>query len=252
MRGGFDELVYNYLDGLVGKLRQLRSHCEALRPMPDSVETLKLLRAEVHRIKGSGGSYGFPAISELAARIEGLLDQGLEAKALSSTALVALEELLASLEGEVQGTLQGASRPQGLVREPEAEGLQMAQARVAVVDDDPDLLRLVELQLGEAGFEVRTLQSSAETFRMLARFKPDLLVLDIEMPKPDGLELCRAIRASSTFRELPILFLTARANGKMRAAARSCGADDFLAKPFSARQLIDRILACLTLRRTEQ
>ncbi|MCU0305923.1 MAG: response regulator transcription factor [Thermoanaerobaculales bacterium] len=113
--------------------------------------------------------------------------------------------------------------------------------RILVVEDDPDISSLVELHLGDAGFEV-ALAGDGRLGLELALGRPfDLVVLDIMLPGLDGLEICRRLRAGRP--GLAILMLTARSTEIDRVLGLEIGADDYLTKPFSVRELVARVKA---------
>lgn len=116
--------------------------------------------------------------------------------------------------------------------------------RILIADDDADLLALVDFTLRHAGFEVVMARDGTEALEAFARTKPDLLILDINMPGADGFAVCEAVRAQST---LPVLMLSARDQESDMVRALESGADGYLTKPFSPRTLIARVRA--TLRR---
>ncbi len=117
--------------------------------------------------------------------------------------------------------------------------------RILVIDDDPLICRLLEYQLGGAGYEVTAYQRAYEALLQLERWQPDLLLLDVMMPEISGWDLCRQIRASSN---LPIIMLTAKDGDDDVVHGLTSGADDYVGKPFGQAQLIARIEA--VLRRT--
>ena len=121
-----------------------------------------------------------------------------------------------------------------------------AAPRVWVVDDDPELRRMLATYLGDLGYEVRTLQDGAQLMARLQGQRPDLLVLDLMLPGEDGLSLLRHLRDAGD--TLPVLMLTARADGVDRIIGLEQGADDYLAKPFLPRELSARIEAVLRRR----
>jgi len=114
--------------------------------------------------------------------------------------------------------------------------------KILVVDDDPNLRSLVSLALTRAGFSVITAADGQTALMQAAREAPDLIVLDQGLPEVDGLEVCRRIRARS---EVPIIFLTARDDELDRVLGLELGADDYVTKPFSPRELVARIKAIL-------
>jgi two-component system phosphate regulon response regulator PhoB len=117
--------------------------------------------------------------------------------------------------------------------------------RILVVDDEPDLLELVRLNLDQAGFEVVTAATGAEAMKALRAAPPDLLVLDLMLPDVSGTDLCRQLRADASFADLPVIMLTARADEVDRVVGFELGADDYVTKPFSPRELVLRVRAVL-------
>jgi DNA-binding response OmpR family regulator len=113
---------------------------------------------------------------------------------------------------------------------------------ILVADDDAHIVRLVELYLTKAGYRVVTAEDGDETLRKVRDLRPDLLVLDIMMPGPDGLEITRSLRRSSG---LPIIMLTARTSDVDRIAGLQFGADDYVTKPFNPLELVARVQAVL-------
>ena len=124
----------------------------------------------------------------------------------------------------------------------------MSRARVLVVDDDSKILSSLRLYLEHAGYEVAAAPDGQRALAAARAFRPDLVVLDVMLPKGDGLAVCRALRAES---EVPILFLTARATEEDRLEGLDLGADDYVTKPFSPRELVARVRAILRRARGE-
>jgi two-component system, OmpR family, response regulator ResD len=118
-------------------------------------------------------------------------------------------------------------------------------ARVLVADDDEHILELVGRYLTRAGFEVETAADGDETMRRIRERRPDLVVLDVLMPGPDGFEICRRLGPRP---DLPIIFLTARTSEIDRVAGLRMGADDYVTKPFNPNELVARVES--VLRRT--
>ncbi len=110
---------------------------------------------------------------------------------------------------------------------------------IALVDDEDHILETVGFSLGREGYEVETYRDGHAAWEAFEQQLPDLAVLDITMPRMDGLELCRRIRAKSE--HLPIIFLTSRDEEFDRVLGLELGADDYLCKPFSMRELAARI-----------
>jgi len=118
----------------------------------------------------------------------------------------------------------------------------MANKRVLVVDDDVKTVELVKLYLNRDGYRVLTAYDGVEALRLARESHPDLIVLDIMLPRLDGLEVCRSLRAES---DVPIIMLTARTTDEDKLAGLDLGADDYVTKPFSPRELAARVRAVL-------
>jgi two-component system, OmpR family, response regulator len=114
--------------------------------------------------------------------------------------------------------------------------------KILLADDDPRLRDLVALALERAGYAVLTAGDGQRALMHATRERPDLVVLDVGLPEMDGFEVCRRIRAGS---DVPILFLTARDDEIDRIVGLELGADDYVTKPFSPRELVARIRAIL-------
>jgi two-component system phosphate regulon response regulator PhoB len=121
-------------------------------------------------------------------------------------------------------------------------------ARVLVVDDEPDLVELVRYNLTEAGFRVSEARTGAEALAAVRRSVPDLLILDLMLPDLSGTEVCRRLRNEAELADLPIIMLTAKSEEIDRVVGFELGADDYVTKPFSPRELILRVRAVLKRR----
>ena len=118
-------------------------------------------------------------------------------------------------------------------------------SRVLVVEDDPQLLRAMRITLHARGHEVITAATGRKALSEAAAARPDLVVLDLGLPRMDGVEVCRRLRDHS---DVPILMLTARAETEDRVGGLDSGADDYLVKPFERKELLARIRALLRRR----
>ena len=118
-------------------------------------------------------------------------------------------------------------------------------SRILVVEDDRDIAELIVHSLGRAGYEASYVGSGTEGLAAVRASPPDLLVLDRMLPGLDGLDVCRALRAGRTTAGVPIIMLTARAEEADRVAGLELGADDYVTKPFSPRELVARVKALL-------
>jgi two-component system, OmpR family, response regulator MprA len=117
--------------------------------------------------------------------------------------------------------------------------------RVLVVEDDVSIADVLRRTLRQEGHEVRSAGDGVEALRVAAEFVPDLVVLDLGLPKLDGVEVCRRLRAES---DVPILILTARTETEDRVEGLDTGADDYLVKPFERQELLARMRALLRRR----
>ena len=118
----------------------------------------------------------------------------------------------------------------------------MSNKKVLVVDDDVKTVELVKLYLNRDGYRVLTAYDGVEALRLARESHPDLIVLDLMLPGIDGLEICRILRAES---DVPIIMLTAMATDQDRLTGLDLGADDYVTKPFSPRELAARVRAVL-------
>jgi two-component system phosphate regulon response regulator PhoB len=118
-------------------------------------------------------------------------------------------------------------------------------AHVLIVDDERDLVRLVEFNLQQVGYETAAAYTGEEALQKVRHRVPDLVVLDLMLPDISGTEVCRQIKASPRTRQVPVLMLTARTDEVDRVVGFEVGADDFVTKPFSVRELVLRIRAIL-------
>ncbi|WP_322798966.1 response regulator [Thermoflexus sp.] len=121
--------------------------------------------------------------------------------------------------------------------------------RILVIDDDIELLQMVRLMLERAGFEVFTSADGADGIEKTRQLRPDLVILDLMMPEIDGFQVLQAIRNDPLVSDTPVLVLTARAQPVDREAALAARADDYLAKPVSQKELLDRVQEVLNRRR---
>jgi len=120
-------------------------------------------------------------------------------------------------------------------------------AKILIVDDEPNIREVVGLYLRRDGHDVTSASDGEEALHLFRRDAPDLVVLDLMLPKLSGLEVCRRMQ---TERRVPLIMLTARGEEEERIAGLSLGADDYLVKPFSPRELAARVAA--VLRRVEE
>ncbi len=128
--------------------------------------------------------------------------------------------------------------------------LEAVKPKILIVDDEPDVLELVGFNLRKAGFEIVTAANGAEALKQARDASPDLIVLDLMMPEIDGLEVSKLLRGDASLSDIPIIMLTAKASESDRILGLELGADDYLTKPFSPRELLLRIKNLLGRPRT--
>jgi len=116
---------------------------------------------------------------------------------------------------------------------------------VLVVEDEPDIRRLVVLHLERDGFRCRTAANGPDALREVKAAVPDLIILDLMLPELDGLEVCRRLRRDAATAAVPIIMLTAKSDEVDRVVGLEIGADDYVAKPFSPKELVARVRAVL-------
>ena len=128
----------------------------------------------------------------------------------------------------------------------------MDRKRILVVDDEIYIVHILEFTLTMEGYEVLTAADGEEALRRLEQDRPDLVVLDVMMPKVDGYEVLRRIRADEDFRQMPVILLSAKGRPMDRETGLEIGADDYIVKPFSPRRLLEKIQNLLERERLSQ
>ena len=116
---------------------------------------------------------------------------------------------------------------------------------IAIIDDEPDILELVSINLKKASYRVKEFPDSESFFRSLAAEIPDLIILDLMLPDMDGFEVCKFLKGQDKYASIPIIMLTARAEETEKVLGLELGADDYVTKPFSPRELAARVKAVL-------
>lgn len=121
----------------------------------------------------------------------------------------------------------------------------MDKKKILVVDDEPDVTDLVAYHLKAKAFHVETLNDATASISKARSYQPDLVILDIMMPHLSGIQVCRILRADPKLTKVPIIFLTAKAEAHDRIEGLESGADDYLGKPFSPKELVLRVESIL-------
>jgi len=207
-------------------------------------ELLSLAAREAHTLAGSLGTFGLPLGSKLARNIELLLSSG---KSLSKSEIGNLASWVKLLRREIEGNdaaaISASKNPQVLktVTQP-PQNDPHAETKILVVDDDPQIQALLQTLLSPWGFKAIALEDPLHFWSTLEEVAPDMLILDVELPYKNGIELCQLVRNDLHWGELPILFLTVHSDANMVNQVFSVGADDFVSKPIVGPELVTRIV----------
>ena len=117
----------------------------------------------------------------------------------------------------------------------------MSKGKILVVDDEIYIVHILDFSLGMEGYEVITALDGDQALEKVKTEKPDLIVLDIMMPKLDGYEVCKGIKSNSATQHIPVILLSAKGRNVDQKMGFDVGADDYITKPFSPRKLVERI-----------
>ncbi|NJL11530.1 MAG: response regulator, partial [Calothrix sp. SM1_7_51] len=213
-------------------------------------ELRALAKQEAHTLAGSLGTFGFAYGSKIAREIENLL---LIDKKFASSDAKKLKILVQQLQQEIatdsqpsqeSGDLSKDINPVTLIVDSQPEIIKeiTQEANILAVDDDPKILAILQTLLVPWGLKVHTLDNPNRFWETLEATKPDLLILDVEMPEISGIELCQVVRHDPDWNDLPILFLTVHNDATTLNQVFSTGADDFVSKPLVGPELVTRII----------
>jgi two-component system phosphate regulon response regulator PhoB len=125
-------------------------------------------------------------------------------------------------------------------------------AKLLIVEDETDILHLLQFNFEREGFETHTARDGNEALRLAEERKPDLIVLDLLLPGRDGLEVCKTLKSREGSRNTPVIMLTAKGEEQDRITGFELGADDYVVKPFSPKELILRVKAVLRRKQERQ
>ena len=123
------------------------------------------------------------------------------------------------------------------------------KGRILLVDDEEDILEFLSYNLRKEGYKIKTASNGKSALKILEKFNPDLIILDVMMPEMDGIEVCESIRKNEKNDDVLILFLTARSEDYSELAGFSAGADDYITKPIKPKLLVSRVNAILKRKR---
>jgi two-component system phosphate regulon response regulator PhoB/two-component system alkaline phosphatase synthesis response regulator PhoP len=123
---------------------------------------------------------------------------------------------------------------------------------IAIIDDEPDIVELVSLHLDKAGFIAKGFLNAEDFFDFIGNNVPDLILLDLMLPDADGFEICKYLRKKDEFASIPIIMLTAKGEETDKVLGLELGADDYVTKPFSPKELVARVKAVLRRQKKEE
>jgi two-component system alkaline phosphatase synthesis response regulator PhoP len=126
-------------------------------------------------------------------------------------------------------------------RESPAKREEPMPHRVLVVDDEANILLSLEFLMKKAGYDVCTARDGEEALAEMRKARPDLVLLDVMMPKRNGFDVCETIRANPEWKDVRVIMLTAKARHVEREKGLAVGADDYITKPFSTREVVERV-----------
>jgi len=128
----------------------------------------------------------------------------------------------------------------------------MVKNLVIIIDDEPDIVELVSLHLKKSGFDAKGFLNAEDFFDFIGKKVPDLILLDLMLPDADGLEICKYLRRKDEFVSVPIIMLSAKGEETDKVLGLELGADDYVTKPFSPKELVARVKAVLRRQNKEE
>jgi DNA-binding response OmpR family regulator/HPt (histidine-containing phosphotransfer) domain-containing protein len=247
-----DDQQAQYLEFLNQTWQDQRSNClqrvHTLDLALDQLQTQALPLAEqseayrlAHNLVGTLGTFGLAEAMAIARSLEQEFHPDIY---LEPSQVKPLKLLLANLQQQIETTDTLVNLPKTTEAEPLVGNAQSGRSpmrRLMLVDDDPIFLQTLSKQLSGYGFQVGVLDDPQQFWAVLEGLNPDVLILDIQMPQMNGLELCQSLRSAVQWQKLPVLFLSAFADAQTQHQAFAAGADDYLCKPITVQDLSDRI-----------
>lgn len=128
----------------------------------------------------------------------------------------------------------------------------MMREKILIVEDEPDIVKMLDYNLKKEGFRITSASDGREALRRVERDRPDIIILDLMLPEIDGLEVCKLLKQAPGTANIPIIMLTAKAQETDKIVGLELGADDYITKPFSIRELTARVKAVLRRAREKE
>lgn len=228
-----------FVSGFLQRCDSFTLLIERIGALGASAERESLIQL-VHRMTGLGGMVGMPSVSDRARELEDMLRGDGAAGLDLAAARRAVDLLRKAFEAELAGPAPAWTAPPG---EPRGK-------HVLVVEDDGEQRALVTAGLRQAGYTVSSVERGEDALASARDIRPDLVLLDIDLPGASGLDVCRSFRVDADLHDTPVIFLTAREARSDRVAGLTAGADDYLVKPVDAIELLLRIDLAMRRRQT--
>jgi diguanylate cyclase (GGDEF)-like protein len=243
------ELKLAFLKELGAGHRRARAAHERLLRDPTDRRALDEIYDFFHRISGTSESVHLPLLGRLAAVCELLTLLAIERQVTATDKLLpALADALAGVAGvlDEHGVAPADVAPPRfvdttIVTQPSPLGDERVLSKVLVIDDDPFSAGLIDSCLRAAGFMSTACTDSERALDVIVAELPDLVILDVVMPKLDGFDLCRRVRAQPSLQFTPIIFVTRKGDVEQRVRGLEVGGNDYLNKPFEPQELIARV-----------
>ncbi len=232
----------NNRSNCLDRVEQIRTAVHQLQSNALAAQTQSEAYRAAHNLVGTLGTLGMSVAMDLSRKLEQELHPDVSPDASQAEWI---ESLITDLQHQLDITESLPNHPERAI-----ETISRSRAkkpgsnpdiRLMVVDDDPILLQSLAHQLGAYHFQVSTLDDPQQFWIVLNGVNPDCLILDMQMPSINGLQLCQELRANQNWQKLPVFFLSALADARTQQDAFAAGADDYLCKPMAAQNLSDRI-----------
>jgi DNA-binding response OmpR family regulator/HPt (histidine-containing phosphotransfer) domain-containing protein len=255
LQTGLAQLRERYIQTSGSNIAAMEQLAIQLSHNPAAPEIIHALRLELHRFRGTSGTYGFTEASQIAERLEERAvlwskDPWLELERRSQIIMQSLREIHQTLAQPDGAATQNSAVPFNQI--PFSPVIGFAGSTVVVLDDDALMLKLTTAILTSEMVRVVQTSEPAQLWELLDTARPALLLIDINLGDTDGISLTRDIRAKPEFRELPIIIMSSDTTPDVRQAAYDAGANGFVGKPLVPSELRGRITESLARVRVQR